>query len=176
MLIRFNPRLRGAVSYAPPIPVTPNFSGPEPGAPSHQQINDLLWIPAFLVGKFIYQYPSFHAEGDELFSLGVEAVVELVHDEKPHPKGLVQRVFNLCVSRFNSYGSQVGSVIGISRPSQYRCTVSGRGFPKSITHPTEACIEDDHSELLIRDAAVHLGYDLDNLTKKQAERLLQELS
>jgi len=171
MLIMFNPHIKQSAYFKPPVPVTLNFDGIDRTASKDDQVTDLLWIPAFLVARFLYQFPALRPESDELFSEGVLAVVEVVNDESVSTEDIERKCAMFCSHRMQQYARALYLPVSVSGPTQYSKRRSGDKIPKGTSSPVEATIEDDHSELLIRDALESYGFDLDNLTTKQRRKL-----
>jgi len=185
MMVRLNPDIKTVWSYTPPIPVTRHFDDPSPTMTLNEQIEYMLWIPAALVGRWLGQHQFLIGEADELFSIGVLRLTEIVHDRERYessPVGIGTIVYGRCHYAMESYINNLNSVVKVSTSTRYKNKRDGKETPMSLDleglasaderhawHP--AYTVDDHSDLLLRDACEVLGYDYTNLTLKQKRRV-----
>ena len=177
MLIKLNPSNRRCNSYEPPIPVTRHFEDIDPDASYADKVDQLLWIPAIIVSRFSAQFPALHNELDELFSIGVVTVCEVV-DSGKHTSSKIGAVVHVsCVRAMEDYANNINSLVKISTTTRYahlRDAVETPRHQRMAFDMTESY--DDQTELLVRDAAELLGFDITALTTKQKRRLWEVLS
>lgn len=175
MLVKLNKLNRGVAFYNPPIPVVRNFDDIDRKAPANDQIDALLWIPALLVCRFLHQFPFLKNEADELFSIGMMTVVDLVHnsDHPGHKIGAI--VHTDSCAAMEAYCNNLNSVVNVHTRTRYRNRKAGKQTPESVKLTHQATVEDDLSELLVRDAAEFLGIDLEKATLNDKRRIARTL-
>lgn len=179
MMIKLNPKIRRVARYEPPYAVARNFDDFDASAPVNEQIESLLWIPATLVSRFIGQFPFLEAEGDELFSIGVLRVCEIVNGGKFGPEKIGAVCNVQCRREMENYCNGLNSVVRVCTSTRYENRNKGRDTPKHVKmtdYGRATSVTDDHTDMLLRDAAQVLGYDLGDLTLKQKRKLAQILS
>jgi hypothetical protein len=169
MLIMFNPHVKKSAHFAPPVPIT--FSKTDRTASQADQVTSLLWIPAFLVGRFLYQFPALGPESEELFSEGVLAVAEVVANEQVGQDDIERKVMMFCTHRMQQYARGLYQPMSISGDTQYAKRRTGRRVPKLVTGAESSYTTDDHTSLLLRDALDAYGIDLETATAKQRRKL-----
>lgn len=177
-MIRLNTMDKTCCFYEPPIPVDRHFGEVDTSAPADEQINALLWIPAVLVSRYMSQFPRLRSEGDELFSIGVTTVVEVVNSGQ-YGSDQIGSVTNVkCRRAMEDFANNIDRPLKVCKTTQYENRKRGVQTPKRAgsAHPShQAKHYDDHSHLYLQDAAEMLGYDLDNLTRRQKKRLAEAL-
>jgi len=175
MLIRLDPKNRGMYRYEPPIEVVKTFGDIDREAPIDDQIADLLWIPASLVCRFVFQFPFLRSEADELFSIGVMVVVDKVNNSDA-PGHVIGAHVNLKTQvKMEEYANSLNSIAGPTTRTRYEKIKGGILTPTHCRLTSEDRVVDDETELLVRDAAEHLGYDLNNMTLNQKRKLADTL-
>lgn len=160
--------------YDPPIEVK-RHRGPL-SDDQDQRIEQLLWIPASLVSRLCGQYPRLRSEADELFSVGVQAIVETVREDR-HPAEKIGRVCHGKARRaMENYANGVDTVIKVSNSTRWKRFREGQPIPKSQGEPQPTATYDDLTDVVIRDACQPLGYtDLSKLNARQKRRLKESV-
>lgn len=175
MLVRLNRLNRGMAHFVPPIPVVRNFEDVDRDAPDDEQIDALLWVPTILVCRFLHQFPFIKNEGDELFSIGLMVVVDTVKNTK-HPGHTIGAVVHTnCVAAMERYCNDLDSVVSVSTFTRYKNRNAGKDTPESVKLTHQAVVDDDCTELYVRDAAEFLGFDLNSATLAQKRQLARTL-
>lgn len=175
MLIRLNKRNHRRVKYKPPFEVIRCFDDVDRDAPGEEQIEALLWIPWMLVCRFIAQFPTLRSEADALFSEGYMVVVDKVMNTK-YPSEKIGAVINVAACKaMEDYANRLNSVVYVSHDTQYNNLKKGKQTPHHVKLVSDLTTEDDHAELLVRDAAELLGVDVDNMTLKEKRRIQEVL-
>lgn len=163
------------VYFEPPIPVEPFFGDIDVSWPYDRQIECLLWIPAALVSKFIGQYPFLQSEDEELFSVGVEKVVEIVTSEK-YDSGDIGAVCTVaCRRSMEEYGNRLNRIVRVSTSLLYKNRRLGKKTPKSVSYTSGLTSRDDRTETYMKDAAETLGIDLNNMSRRDKNELKRVL-
>ena len=178
-MIKLNPNNHEAFRYVPPIPVGCFFGDIDVEAPANEQVECLLWIPATLVARFRHQFPHLCCESDELFSIGVSKVVEVVNRFE-FPGNKIGAVCNIqCRRAMEDYANGLNSVVKVCTTTQYENRRRGITTPSSsaFNHNNSQGIsfEDDPTELLVRDAADSIGVDIKSMTRSQKRKLAEVL-
>lgn len=175
MLVKLNKANKGTAHYKPPFPVTRHFEDIDRDAPENEQIENLIWIPALLVSRFLHQFPFLRNEADEMFSVGVEVVVDEVYkDGTPGDKiGAVIHT-NACAA-IEAYCNNINSVVKVSTRTRYKNLQKMKETPSNVRLTAQAVTSDDDTELIVRDAAEFLGIDLQNMTLKEKRKLAEVL-
>lgn len=178
-MIRLNARNHEVFRYVPPIQVEHFFGDIDVTADANHQVECLLWIPATLVARFRHQFPRLHCESDELFSIGVAKVVEVVNRFE-FPGNKIGAVCNVqCRRAMEDYANGLNSVVKVCTTTQYENRKRGVTTPSCSTfnHHTASGLawEDDPTELIVRDAAASIGVDIDALTRTQKRKLAEVL-
>ena len=176
MLVKLNKNNKGKASYEPPIPVVRNFDDIDRSAPPDEQIEGLLWIVAVLVCRFLHQFPFLYREGDELFSVGMIVVVDSVHNTDTPGDKIGSHIHTNACSAMEAYCNNLDSVVNMTTRTRYRYKERGKEIPTDIRLTAEAVVEDDHTEIIVRDAAKTLGIDLENATLHEKRRLHEFLT
>lgn len=182
MLIKLNALNRRVFHYDPPYAVTRNFDDIDIAAPHKEQVEGLLWIPAVLVSRFLGQFPTLRHEADEMFSVGVLRVCEIVAKggKAGHEIGAVCNL--QCRREIENYVNNLDSVVTISTSTRYNNLNSGKHTP---SHQGMAFVkhwlatEDDHTEFYIEDAAEALDLKdpvMSKLTMKQRRKLVDVMN
>ena len=177
MMIRLNPQSKAVRSYTPPFPVTKNFDDIDTDAPLNEQIEGLLWIPATLVGRYTGQFPILINEADELFSIGVQQVFDVVHKQK-FPGDKIGGIVNIqCRYHMEAYCNNLNSVVKVCTKTRYNNRNNGKPTPshKKLVAGRHRS-DDDYTEVLLRDAAESLQIDLENMTLREKRQLWDVLS
>lgn len=182
MLIRLNALNRRVRHYDPPYTVSRNFDDIDTNAPQQEQVEGLLWIPAMLVSRFLGQFPTLRPEGDEMFSIGVMRVVEIVAKGQ-HAGDKIGAVCNMqCRRCMEDYVNNLDSVVSVCTSTRYNNLNSGKHTP---SHQGMAFVkhwlstEDDHTEFYLEDAAEVLELDIMNLPKltiKQKRKMIDVMN
>lgn len=177
MLVKLSKLNRGMAHYEPPIPVVRNFEDVDRDAPVDEQIDALLWIPAVLVCRFLYQFPFVKSEADELFSIGLFIVVDTVNNTK-HPGHKIGAIIHTnCVAAMERYCNDLNSAVSVSTFTRYKNRNANKETPKSVklTNATMLRTEDDDAEFIVQDAANYLGIDLETASLKERRLLARTL-
>jgi len=178
MMIKLNPKIKSCLHYDPPIEVTRHFEDVDTDANAETQIEQLAWIPALLVSRFLGQFPFLQSEADELFSIGICKVVMIVAERK-HTGNKIGAVVNVqCRRAMEDHANSLNSIVAVGTTTRY--INLGKGVetpshkrldsesPKLVTH-------DDHTELYIRDAARALDIDIETMTLRDRRKLKEAL-
>lgn len=175
MLVKLNKLNKGSAYYDPPFPVVRHFDDIDRSAPVDQQIENLVWIPALLVSRFLYQFPRLHSEADELFSVGLEVVVEEVN-KRGNPGDKIGGIIhtNACAA-MESYCNNINSIVKVSTRTRYKNREKSKPNPSHIRLTSDRSSYDDNTELILRDAAESLGIDLERMTLKEKRKLAEVL-
>jgi len=176
MMIKLNRRDRSCLHYDPPIPVTRCFDDIDTDAPTDVQIEQLLWVPAVLVARFHGQFPTLHSELDELFSVGMLTVCEVVNAGKHDGDKIGGVIHVACVRAMEDYCNNLNSIVKVSTTTRYTNHKRGIETPSHKRMVMDHSSVDDQTELMIRDAAEALGLDTENMDAKQKRRLFEALS
>jgi hypothetical protein len=174
-MIRLNPKVKTVRHFEPPFPVTRHFDPVDTSAPLNEQIESLLWIPATLVSRYLGQFPYLENEAEEMFSVGYEQVMAIVH-KGGHSGDKIGAVCNVqCRYHIEAYCNGLNSVVKVCTKTRYNNRNFGKPTPshKKLVAGRHRH-DDDHTELLLRDAAQTLQLDLDNLSLRQ-KRLLWDI-
>lgn len=179
-LIRLNARNRRVNRYVPPFEVQPFYEDIDTTASPSEQVSCLLWIPAALVARFRFQFPHLIPESDELFSIGVAKVVEIVN-RKEFSGDKIGAVCNMqCRRAMEDHANGLHSVVKVCTTTRYENRKRGVVTPGCRSLPSDGLptlsAEDDTTELLVQDAAEILGIDISSLTLVQKKRLSEVLS
>lgn len=175
MLIRLNRLNRGMAHFDPPIPVVRNFEDVDRDDPDDEQVDALLWVPTILVCRFIHQFPFLKNEAEELFSIGLFVVVDAVKNTK-HPGHKIGAIVHTnCVAAMERYCNDLDSVVSVSTFTRYKNRNAGKDTPESVRLTHQAIVEDDQTELLVRDAAEFLGIDLSKATLSDKRQIASTL-
>lgn len=177
-LIKLSNYSRRVSYYRPPFEITRHFDDVDTDADPNTQIEQLLWIPAVLVGRFVGQWPCLESEADELFSIGVQTVVETVHRGAFSGEKIGAIVNVNCRYAMESYANNLGSALNISTTTRYVKRKEGKKCPRgfSLGAATKNLTESDSMvELEVKDACEMLGYNRSNLSTKQKRRLWEVL-
>src|SRR6056297_2980615 len=120
MLVKLNKLNKGSAHYNPPFPVVRHFDDIDRNAPADQQIENLVWIPALLVSRFLYQFPYLQNEADEMFSVGLTVVVEEVN-KKGLPGDRIGAIIhtNACAA-IEDYCNGITAVVKFSTRTRYK--------------------------------------------------------
>lgn len=176
MLIKLNKYNKQAAHYTPPVPVGKKLPGPTDEDSAEVILEKLLWVPAILVSQFLHQFPALRPDADELFSVGVLTLSTLIDREDLSANDVARFAKVRCCRAMEDYANTIESVILVNPTARYRRRKKYRAIPMSVpVGDTPLSSEDDHTDLHLRDAAEHLGLDLDNLSardKRKLERLL----
>lgn len=175
MLIRLDPTNRGMYRYEPPIEVVKTFGDIDREAPIDDQIADLLWIPAMLVCRFVFQFSFLRSEADELFSIGMMVVVDKVNNSDAPGHLIGSHVNCLATVKMEEYANSLNSIAGPTTRTRYEKIGKGILTPTHSRLTSEDRVVDDETELLVRDAAEFLGYDLENMNLNQKRKLADTL-
>jgi len=175
MLVKLNKRNKGTAHYKPPFPVIRNFDDIDREAPANQQIENLIWIPALLVSRFLYQFPFLRNEADEMFSVGLEVVVDEVHKEGVPGDRIGAVIHTNACAAIEAYCNNINSVVKVSTRTRYKNLQRMKETPHHIRLTAQAVTEDDETELIIKDAAEFLGIDLKNMGLKDKRKLAEVL-
>ena len=134
-------------------------------------------MPALLVCRFLYQFPVLHSERDELFSIGLLTLVDIVKNRPNIPGSRVGAYVhtNACAA-MEAYCNDLGSAILIHTRTRYRYKQQGKETPESVKLTAEAEVRDDDStELIVADACHALGINLETATLNQKRQLARTL-
>lgn len=183
MLFKLKKNSPGVYHYKPPIeiPRLPVGADPKCGIdrtmPEDEQIKCLLWVPALLVCRFLFQFPVLHSERDELFSIGLMELVSTVKDNPEIPGNKIGAYVNInACAAMEAYCNNLGSAITIHTRTRYRCKEQGKETPESVKITAEAEVrDDDFTELVIADACAMLGIDLETATSQERNELARTL-
>ncbi len=169
MLVKLNEDVEKQAPYDPPVEVTRHFTDPNRDAPASEQIEFLMWIPAAMVSRFLFQFPFLRDEADELFSIGVEVVAEKVADQTLSGSIIGSHITTLCMYRMEEYANSLDSVVNTSTRTRYTNFHRGKETPRNsrLTHDTS--IQPDNHEVILADAVRKFGKPLDemNLTERR---------
>ena len=172
-MIKLNTFVRGICRYEPPVPVVPHFEDIDVSAPIDEQIENLLWIPATLVCRFLFQFPYLSNEADELFSIGMERVVRMVN-EANYPGDKLGGAVNLaCRKAMEDYANNLTTVVNVGTTTRYKNYRKGKATPSSqaLSNIRVPAVNNDVSQVEIEDAAKVLGIDLENMTLSDKRKL-----
>lgn len=172
-MIKLNKYNLQAAHYEPPFAIRKDKAKVEASDTSQQIVEKLLWVPAALVARFVHQFPNLYSEADELFAEGVSTLSILAHREDLTAEQKSTFAYRRCLRAMENYANGTESVIAVSVETRYRWRKSGRQVPKSVPID-DAGLMDDHTDILLRDAAEHLGVDLNNMSEKD-QRALERL-
>lgn len=175
MLVKLNKLNKNSASYVPPFPVVRHFDDIDREAPTDQQIMNLVWIPALLVSRFLYQFPYLNSEADELFSVGLEVVVKEVNKEGIPGDKIGAIIHTNACAAIEEYCNNLDSVIRISTRTRYKNLERAKRTPASSKLKSDRFTTDDDTELILRDAAEFCGIDLENMTLKEKRKLAEVL-
>lgn len=172
-MIKLNPSVRGVCHYEPPVPVVPHFEDIDVSAPIDEQIENLLWIPASLVCRFLYQFPHLGNEADELFSIGLQKVVESVTSGKYAGEKIGSVVTVKCRRAMEDYANNLTSVVKIGTTTRYENYRNGIDMPscQALSETSTPNAVNDTTAIVIEEAAEHLGIDLENMTLSEKRKL-----
>lgn len=175
-MIKLNPHNRAVRFYQPPIAVKTYFGDVDVHLDTQTQLDQLLWIPAVNVSRFIGQFPYLESEGDELFSIGTAKVWETIL-EAGFPGNRIGAVCNIrCRRAMEDYCNNLSSAISISTSTRYKNRRQGVRTPSSQNIEGSDITQDDDSAILINDACEVLGFDSSNLSLRQKRKLHKVLS
>ena len=163
MLVRLKFWVTKSISYDPPIPVSRNFQEHDPNQSKQDQVTGLLWIPAFLVSRVIYQFPYLKSEADELFSIGLLKLVELVDEAAVSGEQMDSKAMSVCLYWMEHYCNNLNSPMSIGTTTRYRNLRGGDPVPKRIAMTpglNEPGAVSDMTEIIVSDAVKALGIDL----------------
>jgi len=162
--------------YNPPVEVVRHFDDIDTESPATDQIEKLLWIPASIVARFLGQFPFLRNETDELFSIGCTIVAKTVSESK-FSGDKIGAVCNVrCIRAMEDYVNGINSMVKVCTTTRYENLKNGIETPVHTSLTSCMGVEDDHTEVMVRDVCERLGYDRDNLTLKQKRRVWEELS
>lgn len=170
-MIRLNPKIRASRSYNPPVLVIRYYEDVDTSLPLAEQLEQLLWIPALLVSRYLAQFPFLENESDEMFSVGMLRVAELIDENKFSGSKIAFAAFPRCNYAIESYVNNLDSIVKVSTSTRYNNLRNGKDTPSHQRLVTDQVVHDDHSQLLVADACQVLGYDPSNLSLKQKKRL-----
>lgn len=163
--------------WNPPIPVEKHFGPVDITADQETQIKQLSWIPALLVCRFLGQFPHLWPEADEMFSIAMLKVVETVASNDGEFDG--DKIGSVCNVRgrraIEDHANGVYSAIKICTTTRYENRKKGIQTPVSGGVSEWISHEDDHTELIVKDAANALGFDLENMTRSERKALAEAL-
>lgn len=175
MLIRLNKSNPKLAHYDPPFPIKQTFGPVDRKAPVDQQIEAMLWIPAVLVCQFLHQFPFLEPEADELFSIGVEVVVDKANNSKASASVIGSHVFEKARVKIEEYANSLNSIAGPSTRTMYKNLETGKHTPHHVRLTSDTETSDSEAELLVRDAAEYLGIDLETATLAQRRTIADTL-
>ena len=176
MIIRLNRKSHACLHYMPPIPVTRYFDDVDTDAPANQQIEQLLWIPALLVARFHGQFPILHSELDELFSIGLLTVCEVVNGGGHSGSKIGGVIHVACVRAMEDYANDLNSIVKVGTTTRYKNHKRGIETPVHGRLTVDQAVSADMTEIMIRDAAESIGLRIGDLDAKQKRRLYEALS
>lgn len=176
MMIKLNPKNKTCFHFEPPFEITRHFDDVDTDAPANEQIEQLLWIPAVLVSRFHGQFPTLYSELDELFSVGMLTVCEIVNERKHSASKLGGVIHVSCVRAMEDYCNSLNSVVKVGTTTRYLNHQRGIETPSHQRMSSEHATYDDQTELHIRDACEALGVELSGLNTKQKRKLYEALN
>lgn len=175
MLVKLNKSNKGCSRYDAPFEVTRHFDDPDPSASVAEQSEHLFWVSALLVSRFLHQFPFLKNEADELFSIGCMTICEVVSSQR-YENDKVGAVCNVKACRaMEDYINGLNSVVKVCTTTRYSNLKKGVESPVHRPLTAGLGVVDDHSEILVRDAAECLGYDIKTLTLHQKRKLREKL-
>lgn len=183
MLFKLNKNNPGVHSYTPPIPIPDVPEGADPYGgidrtkSEDEQITCLLWIPAYLVCRFLFQFPVLHCERDELFSAGLFTLVETVKTQPDIPGDKIGAyVHTNAIAAMEAYCNNLGEAVPVNTRTRYRHRKKNKELPESVrlTSDTEVR-EDDHTEQLLAEACEVAGINLETATLQEKRQLARTL-
>ena len=183
MLFKLNKSNPGVYSYDPPIEIPKLPEGADPyggidrNKPDDDQINALLWVPALLVCRFLFQFPVLHCERDELFSIGLFTLVDTVKNRPDIPGDKIGAYVhtNACAA-MEAYCNDLGEAIPVNTRTRYRHKQRGKELPESVRLTAEAEVrDDDHTEYLLAEACRVNGIRLETATLNEKRQLARTL-
>jgi hypothetical protein len=181
MLLKLNKHNKTVRNYTPPYDVVRNFDDIDVKAPESEQVEGLLWIPAVLVGRFLGQFKFLVNEADEMFSVGVMRVVEIVAKRK-HAGDKIGAVCNRqCIREIENYINNLDGIVKVSTSTRYNNLNDGKHTPchfgmAFIKHTMKGITVDDHTEFYLNDAAEAYDLDLTNLTVSEKRKLADAMN
>jgi hypothetical protein len=178
MMIKLNPKIKSCLHYDPPIPVTRHFEDVDVDADAETQIQQLTWIPALLVSRFLGQFPFLQSEADELFSIGICKVVMIVAERK-YKGNKIGAVVNVqCRRAMEDHANALNTIVAVGTTTRYINLGKGVETPSHCRLDTDnpkMVTNDDHTELYILDAAHSLGIDIETMTLRDRRKLKEAL-
>ena len=175
MLVKLNKSNKGCSRYDAPFEVTRHFDDPDASQSTAEQSEHLFWVAALLVSRFLHQFPFLRNEADELFSIGCATICEVVASGR-YDLDKVGAVCNVKACRaMEDYVNGLNSVVKVCTTTRYSNLKKGVESPVHQALSTGMGVEDDLSEILVRDAAECLGYDVENLTLAQKRKIREKL-
>ncbi len=160
MIVRLRD-VKGNAPYIPPFPVTMPTEEPiDRSLPLDDQIMALTWIPAILVSRFLYQYPNLDSEADELFSVGIEVVVDMVNRDDVDGDDLIAWTVVNARRTMEVYASGLDSVVKVCQSTRYNRAKQGRKVPSSGELTEHGGAGTDDTERIIELACQALDLDI----------------
>jgi hypothetical protein len=179
MMIKLNPKIKSCLHYDPPIAVTRHFEDVNTDDSAETQIEQLSWIPALLVSRFLGQFPFLHAEADELFSIGICKVVMIVAD-RAHAGDKIGAVVNVqCRRAMEDYANSLNTIVAVGTTTRYKNLNRGVDTPHHSRLDSESpklVTVDDLTETYVADAAHALGIDVARMTLRDKRKMMAVLT
>jgi hypothetical protein len=165
--------------YNPPIPVdrtVENANAPiDRNDPIDVQIERLLWIPTYLVGRFLYQYPCLESEADELFSVALEVLIDMIHSDV-NARNIKSHTIVNATFEMEKYANQLDSVVVTSTKTRYLKQKEGEEVATSFRlRSDDSFVEDEEHLILIEEACESLGIDIEGASLAERRQLARKL-
>jgi hypothetical protein len=183
MLIRLNEGVKETAPYDPPFFVErrvgriagDEYRSVDRSLPDDDQIAELLWVPALLVSRFLYQFPFLVNEADEMFSIGVQVVVDKVKNSDVSGDVIGSHVYEKGRAVIEDFANSLDVIVASSTRTKYTELKKGKPLPKHVKLAPTQHVEDELTDLYFRDAVETLGYDPENLTLSQRRKVARLL-